>query len=131
MKKYFPFLAVFAIVLASCTSTPNWTDEQITEYWTSGKTLPSEVLMQFPLPNQPINEDLGYNVLVDMAHECGFTTLWGLQEQLNKIGYRSIGSHATINTTIDPKAKAVSEWCMIPLIKFTLLCGCLTQNIML
>jgi len=106
MKIQSLLLALIVILIAACTSTPDWTDEQITEYWTSGKTLPSEVLKQFPLPNQPLDEDLGYNVLVDMAHECGFTTLWGLQEQLNGLGYRAIGSHATINSTIDHQGES-------------------------
>lgn len=100
MKSTLVFLSLFSLVLTSCTQTPNWTDEQITEYWTNGKTLPSEVLTQFPLPEQALIDDKGYNVLIDMAHECGFTTLWTLPKQLNKLGYRSVGSHATINSTI-------------------------------
>ena len=85
---------------------PEWSDEQITEYWTSGKTLPSEVLKQYPLPEQELGADKGYNVLIDMAHECNFTTLWTLPKQLNHIGYRSVGSHASINTVLDPKGES-------------------------
>lgn len=95
-----------SLLLVSCSETSEWTNDQITDYWTSGQTLPSELLKQFPLPLQPVENDKGFNVLIDMAHECSFTTLWTLPEQLNKLGYRSIGSHATINSTIDPEGES-------------------------
>jgi len=99
MKYILSFLSI--CLLIACSSTPQWTDEQITEYWTSGQTLPAELLKQYPLPPQPVQDDKGYNVLVDMAHECSFNTLWTLPEQLNKVGFRSIGSHATINSVLN------------------------------
>jgi hypothetical protein len=52
---------------------------------------------------QAVIGDKGYNVLIDMAHDCSFTTLWDLPERLNKSGYRAVGSHATINSVLDPK----------------------------
>jgi len=106
MKNPLVIIILTGIFLVSCSITPNWTDEQITEYWTSGKTLPSEVLLQYPLPEQAVINDKAYNVLIDMAHECNFTTLWTLPEQLNKLGYRAIGSHATINSAIDPAGES-------------------------
>lgn len=106
MKRTLVFLFIASLLLASCSTLPEWTDEQITEYWTSGKTLPSELLQQFPLPEQPVVDDKGYNVLIDMAHECSFSTLWTLPEQLNSLGYRSIGSHATINSVLNPDGES-------------------------
>lgn len=94
------------LFMSSCSTVPNWTDEEITEYWTSGRTLPSELLKQFPLPEQPVVDDKGYNVLIDMAHECNFATLWTLPEQLNELGYRAIGSHATLNSVLDPDGES-------------------------
>jgi hypothetical protein len=84
------------------------TAEQITVAWTSGKTIRidnlDEKLAARPLfAEQPVKNDKGYNVLIDMAHECSFATLWDLPERLNKSGYRAIGSHATVNTVLDPK----------------------------
>lgn len=105
MKQSLVFL-LLPLFLLSCSTTPNWTDEQIADYWTTGKTLPAELLKQFPLPNQPVQNDLGYNVLIDMAHECSFTTLWTLPEQLNQLGYRSIGSHATLNSVLNPNGES-------------------------
>ncbi len=104
-SKISPIFLIIACCLSACTSE-TWTDEQITEYWTSGKTLPSEVLKQYPLPEQPVVDDKGLNVLIDMAHECNFAALWTLPEQLNKLGYRSVGSHATINSVLDPKGES-------------------------
>ena len=95
--------ALLLLLLASCAKPVPFTDEQINEYWTSGRTLPVEVADQFPLPLQPVVDDKGYNVLIDMAHECNFANMWTLPEQLNKLGYRSVGSHATVNTVLDPK----------------------------
>ena len=106
MKKSIFIISLASLILASCSTSPTLTDEQITEYWTSGQTLPSEVLEQYPLPEQAVENDKGYNVLIDMAHECNFTTLWTLPEQLNKLGYRSIGSHATINSVIDENGES-------------------------
>ena len=106
MKRHLSFLTVLSILITSCAITPEWTKEQITEYWTSGKTLPSELLKQFPLPGQVVENDRAYNVLIDMAHECSFNTLWTLPEQLNKLGYRSIGSHATVNSVLDPEGES-------------------------
>ena len=87
---------------------PRLTAEQITVAWTSGKTIRidnlDEKLAARPLfAEQPVKNDKGYNVLIDMAHECSFATLWDLPERLNKSGYRAIGSHATVNTVLDPK----------------------------
>jgi len=106
MNRFFPILPALLLIFASCSTIPDWTDEQITEFWTSGKTLPSEVLKQFPLPEQPVLNDKGYNILIDMAHECSFNTLWTLPEQLNKLGYRSIGSHAVINSVLNPDGES-------------------------
>lgn len=81
---------------------------QVTAAWTEGKTLGPTTLKKLatlqPLfAEQPVKKDKGYNILIDMAHECSFTTLWDLPERLNKSGYRAIGSHATVNTVLDPE----------------------------
>ncbi len=98
------------LLLGSCqprTAETPLTAGEITEAWTSGKTLKLsdfEKLTAQPLfAEQKVVGDKGYNVLIDMAHDCSFTTLWDLPERLNKSGYRAIGSHATVNTVLDPK----------------------------
>ncbi len=83
-------------------------DEEITKAWTTGKTLETATFKKLStlkpmFAEQSVVNDKGFNVLVDMAHECSFATLWDLPERLNKSGYRAIGSHATVNTVLDPK----------------------------
>jgi len=104
MKKILPILAVF--MLAACgPEEGKLTPEQITEAWTSGKTLELSTFKKLttsPLfAEQPVKNDKGYNVLVDLAHECTFYQMWTVPEQLNQLGYRSLGSHATLNTVLD------------------------------
>ncbi|MCD6345805.1 MAG: hypothetical protein J7L96_00150 [Bacteroidales bacterium] len=106
MKQLLFSLCLITVIFSSCSTSHDWTNEQITEYWTNGKTLPSELLKQYPLPLQPVLADRGYNVLVDMAHQCNFVTLWTLPTQLNSLGYRSVGSHATINSVLDPQGES-------------------------
>jgi len=114
MKRLIPFLAIL-MLLCGCqgknlklSNSEKLTTEQITAAWTSGKTIRvdnfKEKLSTRPLfAEQPVVADKGYNVLIDMAHECSFVTLWDLPERLNKSGYRAIGSHATVNTVLDSK----------------------------
>ena len=83
-------------------------DNEITRAWTTGKTLDLATFKKLSdlkpvFAEQSVVNDKGYNVLVDMAHECSFATLWDLPERLNKSGYRAIGSHATVNTALDTK----------------------------
>ena len=92
------------VILAACnnsTKVATLSSDEINEYWKTGKTLPVEVTNEFPLPEQELENDNGINVLVDLAHDCSFATLWNLQERLNKMGFRTAGSHATINTVLD------------------------------
>ncbi len=79
-----------------------FTPEVITEYWTSGKTLPLEVAEKFPFDLQKIEEDNGYNILIDLAHQCRFKSLWGFAPRLNNLGYRALTSHAAIHTVLNP-----------------------------
>ncbi|MCX6225774.1 MAG: hypothetical protein NTV01_13655 [Bacteroidia bacterium] len=105
------FLPLLFISISACT--PNNQEERLTreavdKAWTTGMTLESPTFKKLatlmPLfAEQPVIADKGYNVLIDMAHECSFATLWDLPERLNKSGYRAIGSHATVNTVLDPK----------------------------
>ncbi len=94
-------LLISSLILNSCSDSAVMTDEEITEYWTSGRTLPVELLQQYPLPLQAVTNDKGFNVLIDMAHECTFASLWTLPTQLNSLGYRAVGSHATLNSVLD------------------------------
>ncbi len=95
-------MIVLFITCNTQTKKNSMSDEEINTYWKTGKTLPAEIIDKYPLQLQPIINDKGINILVDMAHDCSFATLWDLQERLNKMGFRTAGSHATINTVLDP-----------------------------
>ncbi len=97
------------IVLAGCKEVELNT-EHIDQAWTEGRTLEWSTFKKLttsPLfAEQPVVDDKGYNVLVDLAHECGFYQMWTVPEQLNQLGYRSLGSHATLNTVLDRDGKS-------------------------
>ncbi|MFA6129057.1 MAG: hypothetical protein WC699_17295 [Bacteroidales bacterium] len=119
MKRLIPFLALLPLLvgcggkgLKLSTSKKSTTSERmesvVTKAWTTGKTLELSTFKKLTtlrpvFAEQPVKGDKGYNVLIDMAHECSFATLWDLPERLNKTGFRAIGSHATVNTVLDPK----------------------------
>jgi hypothetical protein len=119
MKKLITFFAILQLLLgcgsngtklpsAQRPASSGQLQVQVTEAWTSGKTLDSRTFKKLAammpvFARQPVINDKGYNVLIDMAHECSFATLWDLPERLNKSGYRAIGSHASVNTVLDPK----------------------------
>jgi hypothetical protein len=102
-----PILLLFAIAGCARSGTEqDFTTEKITEYWTTGQTLPSSVTRSHPLPLQPVQNDKGFNVLIDLAHECSFHSLWTVPEQLNSLGYRAVGSHATLSSVLDPRGES-------------------------
>lgn len=100
---------MFVISLLACASRKNgeiekisFSDEQITEYWHTGKTLPAGVAIQYPPELIEMKQDKSYNVLIDVSHQCSFASLWGLGGRLHELGYRSVSSQASINTLLDP-----------------------------
>lgn len=82
------------------------TDTEIDRSWQAGKTLPSEVFQRYPLPVQDIKNDKGINVMIDLVHQCKFVTLWGLPARLNSMGYRAIGSQASVHSVLDPEGES-------------------------
>ena len=81
-------------------------DETIMEYWHSGKTLPVEMTRQYPWPDLKLNDDKGINVLIDIAHQCSFSSMWELPQLLQSMGYRAIGSMACLNTILQKGGKS-------------------------
>lgn len=82
------------------------TDEQVTEYWHTGKTLPVEVGEQYPPLMLKMENDKGFNVLIDVAHQCSFASLWGLGGRLQDMGFRTVTNQASLNTVLDPEGKS-------------------------
>ena len=82
-----------------------FTEEIIESYWKNGKTLPVEASEEFSFDEQEITNDTGYNVLVDLAHQCGFSSMWKMQGILNENGYRYIGSHSCLDLVLPPESE--------------------------
>ena len=108
MKKVLLFLSALALWSCNSSKTPDiekidFSEEQVAEYWQTGKTLPAGVAIQYQpeLINMP--QDKGYNVLIDVSHQCSFASLWGLGGRLHELGYRSITNQASVNTVLDPE----------------------------
>lgn len=76
--------------------------DEITACWHSGKTLPVHTAREFPPKLLDLREDKGYNVLIDISHQCKFITLWGTAARIHRLGYRSTTSQASLNTVLDP-----------------------------
>lgn len=70
--------------------------------WKSGATLPAPMAAKFLNPPLSVPNDTGINVLVDLAHQCAFATMWGLPGKLHPLGFRSMVSHASIETVLTP-----------------------------
>ena len=97
-------LSLLLAFIACQKKTPSvsLSENEIDNYWREGKTLPLGVTNKYPLPIQQITNDNGINVLIDMAHQTQFVTLWGLNKSINELGFRSIGSQASLHSVLDP-----------------------------
>ena len=110
MMRRLLFVGLVAALAGCQPEVTPYTRDQVDQAWKEGTTLKLsafEKLTAFDFFSpQPIKDDKGYNVLVDLAHECSFYLMWTVPEQLNKHGYRSLGSHATLNSALDPEGKS-------------------------
>ncbi|MDR2980781.1 MAG: hypothetical protein LBV12_00885 [Puniceicoccales bacterium] len=98
------FFASTPLLVADQTA-PAMTEAQITEFWHSGKTLPLEIGKLYPPQLIRINEDKGYNILIDISHECSFASLWGLGGRLHGMGFRSVTNQASLDSVLDTNGK--------------------------
>lgn len=81
------------------------TVEEITAEWHAGRTLPLETGKLYPPQLLNLPNDNGYNVLIDIAHQCSFALMWGLNGRFHEDGYRSVSSQASLNSVLDPEGK--------------------------
>jgi len=106
MKQFVVPLAILALLVvwhAAVAADLQSSDRPAVErVWKSGGTLPAEMAARFPNPPLRVPNDTGINVLVDLAHQCAFATLWGLPDRLHPLGFRSIVSHASLDTVLTP-----------------------------
>ena len=76
--------------------------EDVHRIWKSGGTLPAEMAARFPNPPLRLANDTGVNVIVDLAHQCTFATMWKVPRDMHAHGFRTIVSHASLNTVLTP-----------------------------
>ncbi len=100
----------FFLIIFSCQkkneSISFLSEKEIDTYWRSGKTLPLGISEKYPFPVQKITNDNGINVLIDMAHQTQFVTLWSLNSYLNGLGFRSIGNQASLHSVLASDGKS-------------------------
>ncbi|MBR5277050.1 MAG: hypothetical protein IKU35_07960 [Bacteroidaceae bacterium] len=102
MKRLHSIAALVAVLLfVGCAKAPRqFTNDEVTEAWHKGLTLPVDASKQFPpKPVMPDNDN-GLNVLVDISHQCTFAYLWGMPPQLRADGYRAIPSMASLDAVL-------------------------------
>ncbi|MGL5683179.1 MAG: hypothetical protein ACRDDZ_09050 [Marinifilaceae bacterium] len=101
MKKRIVLFIALACTWGTSLWAQNWSRSQVEEYANTGKTLPVEVYAQCPEHGLKLKNDKGFNVLVDVAHACNFSMMWGVPPRLHSLGYRAHSSHATLNSVLD------------------------------
>lgn len=97
------FVFFFVCCLLQVNGQEKSMDEMVTEAWQNGRTLPVDVALKYPPKLLDLKNDNGYNVLVDVAHQCSFASMWSLSPRLHALGYRSHSSHAVLNTVLNEK----------------------------
>ncbi|MEJ5169902.1 MAG: hypothetical protein WHU10_02850, partial [Fimbriimonadales bacterium] len=71
----------------------------------SGRTLSLQEARRFVLPPQPVRNDTGVNVLLDHAHQAAFAMMWDWTSWARGLGFRVVGSHASLDTVLDERGK--------------------------
>ena len=94
--------AICGALPALAAAAPAESPDEIERAWKAGRTLPLEVSARHPLPKLRLRGDRGINVLVDLAHQCLFATMWSLPSELHRTGFRAVGSQATLDTVLTP-----------------------------
>ena len=96
-------VATLALVVALTACAAQSQDiARLTAQSIKGDIIAVEDTLKFPFAEQPVKNDNGYNVLIDVAHQCNFSAMWHLPGLLWNRGYRAIGSHATLDTVLKP-----------------------------
>ena len=83
------------VLVTGCTLKDE--EQIITEAWHSGETLPVEIGKKYPPAPIAMTIDKGYNVLIDLSHQCSFNFMWGLPDMLHPVSY----THLTLPTKLE------------------------------
>ncbi len=91
-------LALLAALAVTVTAAPDVAE--LNALSRTGVTLPLEATQHFPLPEVPVPNDTGINVLIDLAHQANFLNMWKLPGGLRKSGIRAVGSMAALDSVL-------------------------------
>lgn len=115
------------VLVTGCTLKDE--EQIITEAWHSGETLPVEIGKKYPPAPIAMTIDKGYNVLIDLSHQCSFNFMWGLPDMLHQkdfVVYRH-KPHSVVSWM--RRGCPVSVFHMIRNVRFILLPGILILDI--
>lgn len=90
-----------AALVAGCTLKDE--NQIVIKAWRAGETLPVEIGKKYPPAPIPMTIDKGYNVLIDLSHQCQFNFMWRLPDMLHQKGFRSVTSQASLGSVLDEK----------------------------
>ena len=92
-RRHAKWLTLFTTCLLAVSNCPAQTMDiaELERRSKQGKTLSAEVTAQFPLREQRVRNDTGINVLVDLAHQASFLTMWSLPGELRRHGVFASG----------------------------------------
>lgn len=95
------FIIWIATLIAGCT--PKDENRIIMEAWHNGETLPVEIGKKYPPAPIAMTIDKGYNILIDLSHQCLYNFMWKLPDMLRQKGFRSVSSQASLGSVLDEK----------------------------
>ena len=98
-------LTLFLLAAPAMTGANEYTAAELERLSKQGETLPIDVVKGFPLREQRVRNDTGINVLVDLAHQASFFTMWSLPGELRNHGFRATGSQASLDSVPSNRSK--------------------------
>jgi hypothetical protein len=101
MKIRLLFIIWITTLITGCSSKDE--NQIIIEAWHNGNTLPVEIGKKYPPEPIAMTIDKGYNVLIDLSHQCLFNFMWRLPDMLRQKGFRSVSSQASLGSVLDEK----------------------------
>lgn len=101
MKIRLLFIIWITTLITGCSSKDE--NQIIIEAWHNGNTLPVEIGKKYPPEPIAMTIDKGYNVLIDLSHQCLFNFMWRLPDMLRQKGFRSVSSQASLGSILDEK----------------------------
>ena len=117
------FIIWIATLIAGCT--PKDENRIIMEAWHNGETLPVEIGKKYPPAPIAMTINKGYNILIDLSHQCLYNFMWRLPDKKDSAVYLHKRRSAV---SLMKKVYHASVYRLIRSTRFTLLHGILILN---